>query len=370
MPSFSEIRDLVVTTFSEWNEDKAPRLAAALSYYTIFSLAPLLLIAISIAGLVFGEDAARGAISTQLSNLLGEQGASAVEEMLAASSRRAGSGITATLLGLVTLLLGAAGVFGQLQGALNTIWGVEPKPGRGIWGFIKDRFLAFTMVLGAGLLLLASLILSSVLSTFGGLLLGANLAQPLIWQSINLVIQALVAFGLFAMIFKVLPDVEIAWRDVMLGAAITTLLFLLGRFLIDLYLSNTATGSTFGAAGSLVVLLVWIFFSAQILFLGAEFTQVYARRYGAQIKPSANAVAVKPRQRAEPGLAEHEQLKAAVQAGEGEQPALRERAVGTAPLPPAAQQARKSPGATVIAAVTIFAIVGAMLRRVLQRQAS
>jgi membrane protein len=377
MPSFGEMRELAVATFKEWNEDKAPRLAAALSYYTIFSLAPLLLIAISVAGLVFGEEAARGALSAQLSSLLGPQGAEAVEMMIAASGDRSGGGIIASIIGVVTLLLGAAGVFGQLQDALNTIWEVAPKPGRGIWGFIKDRFLSFTMVLGTGFLLLVTLILSSVLSTVGAALVGVTSAEILIWQGVNLIVQAAVTFGLFAMIFKVLPAVEIAWSDVLLGAGMTTVLFIIGRFLIDLYLSNTATASSFGAAGSLVVLLIWIFFSAQILFFGAEFTQVYARRYGSQIRPADDAVPVTEEERARQGMPDPERLAATDASAAGERSEGRERAVGARaeaqPTPQARQGDQEAPdsgpGTTVMAGATLFVIVGAVVRKALRRRA-
>lgn len=302
MGGFAQIRDLLVATFNDFNEDKAPRLAAALAYFTIFSLAPLLIIAISIAGAFFGEEAARGALSGQLNSLLGQQGAEAIEAMLAASSQQEGAGLFATVLGVATLLFGAAGVFGQLQDALNTIWEVAPKPGRGIWGFIRDRFLSFAMVLGTGFLLLVSLLLSTALSAIGRATVGEAFDQTILWQGVNLLVQAVVSFGLFTLIFKVLPDVEIAWRDVLLGAGLTTLLFVIGRFLIDLYLRTTGTGSTYGAIGSLIVLLIWIFYSAQILLFGAELTQVYAQRFGSRIRPSANAVPVTEEARAQQGM--------------------------------------------------------------------
>ncbi|NTU84995.1 MAG: YihY/virulence factor BrkB family protein [Chloroflexales bacterium] len=376
MLSFSQARELVAEAFGDWNEDKAPRLAAALAYYTIFSLAPLLIIAIGIAGLLFGAEAARGEVSGQLTSLLGPDGAQAVEQMLSASDRPA-AGALATILGIAALLFGAAGVFGQLQDALNTIWEVAPKPGRGIWGFIKDRFLSFAMVLGTGFLLLVSLLLGAFLTGLGQFVVGEAFQQSLIWRGVNLVVQAAVVFGLFTLIFKLLPDVEIAWRDVLLGAGITTALFFVGRLLIALYLRFTATGSTFGAAGSLVIVLIWIFYSAQILFFGAELTQVYARRYGSQIRPSSNAVPVTADARAQQGMPDPQAVAATARAANGQEQAPRERAVGepAAPEAPGGHQRspeqpenRSGPGSTIIAGATIATIVGALLRNVLRRR--
>lgn len=366
MGSLAGIRDLLAETWSDFNEDKAPRLAAALAYFTIFSLAPLLVIAIGIAGLVFGEEAARGALSAQLNSLLGPHGAEAVEQMLAASAGEERAGILATAVGFATLLFGAAGVFGQLQDAMNTIWEVAPKPGRGVWGFIRDRFLSLAMVLGTGFLLLVSLLLSTGLAAAGRVVAGDAFDQTLLWQGVNLIVQTVVTFGLFTLIFKVLPDAEIAWRDVLLGAGVTTVLFAAGRFLIDLYLRTTGTGSTYGAIGSLLVLLIWVFYSAQILFLGAELTQVYAQRYGSRIRPSANAVPVTAEARAQQGMPDPEALRAAAARADGE--ALEERAVGGAPPPreePAQAPARApqgGAGATAIAGGALAFILGSLLR--------
>jgi membrane protein len=375
MLNFGQVRELVVGTFNDFNEDKAPRLAAALAYFTIFSLAPLLLIAISIAGLVFGEEAARGALTGQLNSLLGQDGAAAVEEMISASNRPAVGTITG-LIGIATLLFGAAGVFGQLQDALNTIWEVAPKPGRGIWGFIKDRFLSFAMVLGTGFLLLVSLMLSAFLTGLGSVVVGEAFEQSLIWRGVNLLVQVGVTYGLFTLIFKVLPDAEIAWRDVLLGAGITTALFFIGRLLIALYLSRTATGSTFGAAGSLVVLLIWIFYSAQILFLGAEFTQVYARLNGSRIRPSPDAVPVTEEARAQQGLPDSKGVAETARAMDGEERAPRERAVGDDPrrpepeqrvVPAPARQTASAPTSgsskgSMIAGAAIAAVIGLVRR--------
>lgn len=332
MLSFSGMKDVVVESFKDWNEDKAPRLAAALAYYTIFSLAPLLIIVISIAGLVFGQDAARGEVMGTIRGVMGEDGAEMIGGLLEASNKPA-TGIIATVIGFATLLLGAAGVFGQLKDALNTIWEVAPKPNRGIWGLLRDNLLSFTMVLGVGFLLLVSLLISTAISAIGKYVAGDAFDQSIIWQIVNFVVQALVTFGLFALIFKELPDAEIAWRDVMFGAAITTVLFAIGRFLISFYLARTATGSTFGAAGSLVVVLVWIYLSAQILFFGAELTQVYARRYGSRIKPASNAVPATEEMRAEQGMPEPEVIAATTAIAEGR--TMVKPGEGGEPVPPA-----------------------------------
>lgn len=292
---------LLKETFAEWNTDKASRLAAALSYYTIFSLAPLLIIAIAIAGAVFGEEAARGQIVGQIQGLVGREGAQFIETAIESASQPKASRI-ASIISVVVLLFGASGLFAQLQDALNTIWEVQPKPDRGLVGIIRDRFLSFTMVLGVGFLLLVSLVMSAALTAvvdfFGHLLPGIGF----LLQLTNFILSFAVTTLLFGLIYKVLPDVKIAWGDVWIGAIITSLLFSLGRFLLGMYLGNSSFGSTYGAAGSVVVLLVWVNYAAQILFFGAEFTQVYARKFGSQIVPTKNAVPITERARAEQGM--------------------------------------------------------------------
>jgi membrane protein len=279
---------LLKQTFVEWREDKVSRLAAALAYYTAFSLAPLVLIAVAIAGLVLGEEAASGQIYAQLAGLLGSEGAGVIETAVR-NSRQVGLASLSAIIGLVTLIWSASNVFAQLQDALNTVWEVEPKPGRGILGTIRQRFLSMTMVLGIGFLLLVSLVLSAGLAALGRYFSAALPGSDLLWQAVNFLVSFAVITLLFAAIYKVLPDVEIRWRDVWIGAAVTALLFTIGKLVIGIYLGNASVGSTFGAAGSLLVVLVWVYYSAQILFFGAEFTQVYARRYGSRIVPSPNA---------------------------------------------------------------------------------
>jgi len=256
-------------TYNEFSADKAQRLAAALAYYTLFSIAPLLLISIAIAGLVFGKSQAQAQIIGQIRQLMGDAGGKAITEMLV-SAAKPKTGTLAIVIGAITLLMGAAGVFGQLKDALNTIWNVPAKKEGGILAILKARFLSFAMVLGVGFLLLVSLVIDAALSALSSAL----------WQPVQLLVSFAVVTLLFAMIFRYLPDIHPEWRDVWFGAAFTALLFVLGKFGLGLYLGKSAIGSSYGAAGSLVVMLVWTFWSANILFFGAEFTQVYARQHG------------------------------------------------------------------------------------------
>jgi membrane protein len=306
--------NLVKETFTEWLEDGANRLAAALAYYTTFSLAPLLVLIIAIAGLVGGREAAQTQTMAQVQDLLGVQGREFVQGMIESASRPT-TGLAATFLGSVTLLFGALGVFGELQNSLNTIWEVKPKPAKGLLDgvkrFVVRRLLSFTMVLGIGFLLLASLVLSAAISAFGEYV-GNRWPLADFWlQLLNFVISFAVITLLFAMMFKFLPEIKIAWKDVWLGAAVTSALFSLGKFLIGLYLGRSEVGNTFGAAGSLAILLIWIYYSAQILFFGAEFTQVYANRYGSRIVPDPGMVKLTEVERAQQGIPHEEKLKKA-----------------------------------------------------------
>jgi membrane protein len=277
------------TTINEWVEAEPFQLAAALSYYTLFSLAPLLLIAIGVAGLVFGREAAQNQIVETLQGMIGQDSAKAVQEMIQASSEKPKTGMLSTIIGFVALLFGAGGVVGQLQTSLNKMWEVTPKPGQGIWGFLRQRFFSFAMVLAIGFLLLVSLVVTAVLSSFTAML-GSLLGNA---TFVAHAIDILISFGfvtlLFALIYKYVPDVEIQWRDVWVGAALTSILFTIGKYLIGLYIGTSGVSSTFGAAGSLITILVWVYYSSLIFFLGAEFTRVYATQYGSGVAPAENA---------------------------------------------------------------------------------
>ena len=286
---FKTAFDVLKQTVREWSDDKAPRLGAALAYYTIFSIAPLFIIILAIAGLWFDKQSAQEQIFGQVGSLVGEQGAKAIAGMLQAADKPH-QGIVASALAVVTLLLGATGVFVQLQDALNTIWEVKPKPGRGIMGFIRQRILSLAMVFGIGFLLLVSLVVSAGLAAAGKWFEGAMPGGEEVWHAINFIVSFAVIAVLFTFMFKYLPDVKIAWRDVWLGGALTALLFTVGKFALGFYLGRSSVSSAYGAAGSLVIVLLWVYYSAQILFFGAEFTQVYANRFGKRLEPAENAM--------------------------------------------------------------------------------
>lgn len=273
-------------TIKEWQKDKAPRLGAALAFYTVLSIGPLLLIVIAIAGLAYGEEAVGGHLVAQIEGLVGYEGARAIQSVIANSSGKE-EGITATLIGFATLLFGATGVFLHLQDALNTIWNVKPSPKSGWKSLVIGRLISFAMVLCIGFLLLVSLVISAGIAAMENFF-GAYSADflPLV-QLVNSAISFGVVTLLFALIYKILPDTEIRWRDVWFGAAVTALLFTIGKYGIGLYLGKSSVGSAYGAAGSLIVVLVWVYYSAQILFFGAELTQVYARRRQGIAKESA-----------------------------------------------------------------------------------
>jgi membrane protein len=299
--NFKTAYELVRDSASAWSEDKAPRLGAALAYYSIFSLAPLLIIAIAIAGFAFGTDAAERQVVTTLDGLLGKDGAEAVHELLK-NAHRPGQGILATVIGVGTLMFGASGLFGQLKDALNTVWGVTPRPGMSIWGTVRERFFSITMVLGTGFLLLVSLLLSAAitaLSTWFSYLLPG---MDWVWQAVNVVLGFALTAGIFAALFRLLPDARVAWKDVWVGAAITSVLFAVGRFVLGYYLASSSVAGPFGAAGSLVIVLLWVYYTAQIMLFGAEFTKVYANRCGEPIQPDANAVLLSEHDRVKQGI--------------------------------------------------------------------
>jgi membrane protein len=273
---------LVKKSVASWSDDYAASMGAALAYYTIFSLAPLLLIVIAIAGLVYGEEAARGAIFNQISGLVGPDGATAVQGLLKSVNKPTES-IIATVIGIGTLLLGATTVFGELQDALNRIWRAPALVDQsGVWKLIRRRLLAFGMILTIGFLLMVSLLLSAALAAIGSWLGPRFAGWEIVLHVINFVIGFAVTTALFAAIYKIMPRVNIAWRDVILGSAVTSLLFGIGKFLIGLYIGKSTVASGFGAAGSIAVLLVWVYYSTQIFLLGAEFTWVYANTFGSR----------------------------------------------------------------------------------------
>jgi membrane protein len=288
---YDTIRYLAVEPFKEWREDKASRLAAALSYYTILSLPPLLIISLAIAGRFYSRQVAQDQLLSQAQALVGQTASQAIDQILQNASDPTLSSIAA-IVSFALLLFGASGVFSELQESMNAIWEVESKPGRGLMGTIKDRFFSFVLVLGVGFLFLVFLVLSSILPGLNETMSGIGSGLLSAARILNFVISLGVITVLFALIFKFVPDVEISWSDVWLGAFVTAVLFNVGKWGIGLYLGRSATTSAYGAAGSLVVLLLWIYYSAQILFLGAEFTQVYAHRFGDHILPDQDAVAL------------------------------------------------------------------------------
>lgn len=284
-------------TGMEWIEDKAPQLGAALAYYTVFSLAPLVLLLLAVIGFIFRSDPA-GAwsrMSEQMSYFL-DKSAMDVLQGIAAKAAEPGKGALATTIGIALALFGASGVFGQLQDALNTIWGVKAKPGIGIWGFLRARFISFAMVGGVCFLLLVSLVVESLLKGFSHYVQAHLPGGLAIAVSVYLLFDFAVVVMLFAMIFKVLPDAKIQWRDVWVGSVMTAIFFLIGKWALGLYLGSGTAASAYGAASSLITLLLWIYYSSQILLFGAEFTQVYANRNGARITPDDYAVCIEQRE--------------------------------------------------------------------------
>ena len=279
-----KIGKLLKETFKEWQEDKASRIAAALAYYAVFSISPLLVIAIAIAGTVFGQDTAQDQITEQLTALVGEDGVKPILMGLNNISQPKIRGV-ASLISIAVLLLGASGIFAQLQDALNTVWKVKPQPGQGVLPFIRKRVSSFLMVLAIGFLLILSLVLSAVVAALSKYRTDFLPGSQILWENLDFIVSLGLMTFLFCLMFKYVPDVKIAWKDVFVGAVITAVLFLFGKFLLGVYLSKGSLGSAYGAAGSLIVLLAWIYYSAQIILLGAEFTQVYAQMYGSKIRP-------------------------------------------------------------------------------------
>jgi membrane protein len=283
---------VLVATFSGFGSDNGLKLSASLAYYTVFSIAPLLILIISVAGLVFGHDAATNRLQPEIEHYVGKQAAAQIQEMLKSLELSGKSGI-AVVVSVITLLVGASSIFLEIQDSLNIIWRVKAKPKRGWVKMLQNRFLSFSLIISLGFLLLASLAINIVITA-----LSAQITRflpsvtKLIIQGINLGLTLIVISTLFGIIFKFLPDVKIKWKDVRSGAIFTAILFMLGQYLISLYIGYTAQGSTYGAAGSLIVILVWIYYTAAILYIGAEFTQVYAEAIGSHIEPAEYAVHV------------------------------------------------------------------------------
>ena len=283
---------LLKDSFGEWNDDHATRHSAALAYYTIFSLAPLLIIVVTIAGFLWPESgAAKAQLMQQITDLVGPDSADFVRQLLDNAQQPGSGGVFATIVGIVTLLIGATAAFAQLQDSLNAIWEVKPAPEYGFKALIMARVLSFGLILTVGFLLLVSLVLTVVISALSAFIGGGGALEPL-WQAVNFLVSLGIVTLLFAMMYRYLPDVEIAWRDTWIGAIATALLFTIGKQAIGLYLGSSSVASSYGAAGSLVLLLLWVFYSSAIFFFGAEMTQVFSRRFGKGIRPSKHAVRV------------------------------------------------------------------------------
>jgi membrane protein len=271
--------------FAGWWNDNVPRMGAALAYYTLFSLAPILIVAIAIAGLAFGREAVRGEIVGQIEGLVGLQGARAVQAMLEGAAKPSSS-VPATILGIITFFLGATGAFLELQADLDAIWRVKPKSrGNFLRDLVMQRLISFGLVLGFAFLLLTSLVVSAALAALHTYMGNAFPGVAVLWEALNVIVSLIVITLLFAMIYKVLPDVKLVWSDVWVGALVTAGLFTIGKFLIGLYLGTSAMASSYGAAGSVIVVLVWVYYSSQIILLGAEFTRAYVEQFGPRPPP-------------------------------------------------------------------------------------
>lgn len=297
----SKFVDLSKRSVNAWLDDYAPSMGAAIAYYTVFSIAPLLIIVIAVAGLIWGQDAVRGEIFGQLAGLLGKEGAAGIQSLLASADKPT-EGIVSTIISVVILIIGATTVFAELQSALDRIWKVPAQVKKsGIWATLRSRILSMGLVLGLAFLLMVSLVTSAALSAFGGWVGGLMPGWEFLLQLINVVLSIAFTAVLFSMIYRYMPQVEIAWRDVMVGGLVTAVLFQVGKVLISLYIGKSAIASPFAAAGSVVVLLVWVYYAAQVFLLGAEFTWVYANRHGSHSKaaggpPVAPAVDLPNRQ--------------------------------------------------------------------------
>ena len=278
---------LLNLTFAQWSEDNALRMGAALAYYTLFALAPLLVIAIAIAGVVFGAQAVQGQVTGQIRGLVGEDSAKAIQTMIESAHKPTHSAIAA-VIGALLLLLGASGVFTEMHDALNNIWHVDQTKQSGAWNFVRSHFLSVGMVLGVGFLLLVSLLISAVLAAAAKYFQGVLPISPILLHAVDLLLSLLLIAVLFAMIFKWLPDAKVAWNDVWVGAGLTSMLFTVGKFLIGFYIGKSVSASAYGAAGSLVIVVAWLYYSALLLYFGAEFTRAYGTKLGSHCKGADN----------------------------------------------------------------------------------
>jgi membrane protein len=284
---------LLKTTFLEFNDDNAIKLSAALAYYTIFALPPLLIIIITICGVFFGEDAVAGELYGQINGLVGDSAAIQIQETIK-NVQLSGSNVFATIFGVGMLLIGASGVFAEIQSSINFIWGLRAKPNKGLKKFIQNRLMSFSMIVSVGFLMLVSLFVSTILDLMSARLkLYFPESTVYLFNVINLFIILISITLLFAIIFKALPDGIIKWKDAFIGASCTAVLFMIGKFAIGFYLGSSTTASVYGAAGSVIIILVWVYYSAIILYFGAEFTKVYAKSFGGKIYPNEYSVEIK-----------------------------------------------------------------------------
>lgn len=288
--SFKGMWEVLKNSFTGFSDDKVMKMSSSLAYYTVFALAPLLIIIISLSGIFLGRDAAQGKVYHQLENFVGSNTAIQLQEMIKNASLSGKSNI-AIVIGIITLIIGATTVFSEIQDSINTVWGLKPKPKNGMLQFLKNRILSFSIIIGLGFLLLVSLTLSTLVDGFSDSLRSHFPDVTLVvFYIINLIITLLITSVIFGAIFKVLPDAKIKWKDVAAGAITTAVLFMLGKFAISIYIRKSQVGSTYGAAGSLVILLLWVYYSAIILYFGAEFTKAFAVKYGSKIHPDEYAV--------------------------------------------------------------------------------
>ncbi len=378
MIQFRTIIELAKESFKEWQKDNAMRLAAALAYYTAFSLAPLMLVILSVAGLAMGKEAATGQIHHEMTSMVGPRIAETLQDLLK-SAKDPGTSIFGMISALALGLFGASGVFGELKDSLNIIWGVHPKGGSGVWNFIRGRFLSITMVMGVCFLLLVSTVLSSFLNTFAAFGPSSVPGMTLLLQILTFAVSLAVITALFAMMFKWLPDTDVQWRDVLTGAFCTALLFTVGKSAMEIYFSSAGVASSYGAAGGLALALIWIYYSAQIFFFGAEFTEVYARRRGSRMgkeapnpePDDASTPSAAPAAGASPafaaaapgaaGLAPAAAFKATPDAAPSASSALSPATAATKPLPPGTVKR--------LATIGALALTGWAMEKVKERKA-